>query len=244
MRIFALADLHLSLGVPEKTMEVFGEPWVGYHQKIEKHWRDIVSSDDIVCLPGDISWAMRLEEAQVDFRFLGALPGIKYMIRGNHDYWSSASSAKLANVLPETLHYLSKGYVLLNAHQAIVGVRLWDSSDICLHWETQHDGPQRVLTEQDDKIFLREYGRLERALKELPASVEDVLVMTHYSPVSNDGTPGRVSNLLEMDGRVSRCLFGHLHKVPRPFPGFGNIRGIEYTLVAADYVDFIPQVVS
>ncbi|WP_370894925.1 metallophosphoesterase [Chlamydia muridarum] len=245
MRVFALADLHLSFGVPEKTMEVFGEPWVDYHHKIEAHWRDLITEEDIICLPGDISWAMRLEEAQQDFHFLGSLPGVKYMIRGNHDYWSSASSAKLSKVLPETLHYLSQGYVLLNAHQAIVGVRLWDSQDIRIQWgDTCESSQGRELTEQDEKIFLREVGRLERALKELPSSVEEVLVMTHYPPISNDGTPGLVSKLLEADGRVSQCLFGHLHKVPRPFPGFGKIRGIDYRLVAADYVDFIPQVVS
>ena len=245
MRIFALADLHLSLGVPEKTMELFGEPWIGYHHKIETHWQELVTQQDIVCLPGDISWAMHLEEAQVDFDFLESLPGTKYMIRGNHDYWSSASATKLSKVLPETLHYLARGYVLLNPFQAIVGVRLWDDQDIQLCFGDHGQVSEgRALTLQDEKIFLRELGRLERALNELPSSVEDVLVMTHYPPISNDGTPGLVSKLLESDGRVSRCLFGHLHKVPRPFPGFGNIRGINYTLVAADYVDFTPQVVS
>lgn len=244
MRVFALADLHLSFGAPEKTMEVFGEPWIGYHHKIEKRWREVITPEDIVCLPGDISWAMRLEEAQTDFQFLGSLPGIKYMIRGNHDYWSSASASKLATVLPENLHYLSQGYVLLNAYQALVGVRLWDSRDICVQWEDACESShEKVLTEQDEKIFFRELGRLERALKQLPSSVEEVLVMTHYPPISNDGSPGLVSKLLEADGRVSHCLFGHLHKVPRPFPGFGKIRGIDYMLVAADYVDFIPQVV-
>ncbi|WP_100934530.1 metallophosphoesterase [Candidatus Chlamydia corallus] len=243
MHIYGLADLHLALGVPKKTMEVFGEPWIGYHQKIRSRWEAIVNPEDIVLLPGDISWAMNLSEAHKDFAFIGDLPGTKYMIRGNHDYWSSASRSKIVQALPPSLYYLTQGFTLLKPHLAIVGVRLWDSPTICVKSECLLVPPvqEKLYTEQDEKIFLREFGRLKRAIAALPKEVTEVIVMTHYPPISSDGTSGPVSELLETDGRVSLCLFGHLHKVRRPIDGFGNIRGIQYLLVAADYVDFIPQ---
>lgn len=249
MRIYGLADLHLALGVPEKTMEVFGEPWTDYHQKIQTAWQQLITPEDFVLLPGDISWAMTLEEAAKDFQFLGALPGVKYMIRGNHDYWSSASTKKLQQSLPPHLHYLSQGYAVFAPQRAVVGVRLWDSPTIRLSpttFKTQRESSEsqvKAYTDHDEKIFLREYHRLQRALLALPKDVEEVVVMTHYPPISFDGTPSMVSDLLEADGRISYCLFGHLHGVRKPLEGFGTIRGITYSLLAADYVNFIPQVI-
>ncbi|MEF9496674.1 metallophosphoesterase [Chlamydia sp. 04-14] len=247
MQIYAIADLHLAIGVPEKTMEVFGEPWISYHEKIRERWEETVAPEDIVLLPGDISWAMHIEEAKEDFSFIGSLPGTKYMIRGNHDYWSSASATKISQILPENLHYLSQGFALLHPKKAVVGVRLWDSPTICVAPECFQSpllGKERHYSEQDEKIFLRELGRLQRALEAVPEDVDQIIVMTHYPPISSDGTPGPVSEMLEVDGRVSHCLFGHMHKVRSPLEGFGIIRDIDYRLVAADYIDFIPQVIQ
>lgn len=244
MRIYGIADLHLAIGVPEKTMEVFGEPWLSYHEKIQKHWRETVSSEDIVLLPGDISWAMHLEEAKEDFAFIHSLPGTKYMIRGNHDYWSSASVTKINQALPSSLHYLSQGMCIVHPRLAVVGMRLWDSSSITIAPQCFQDtGKQqnREFNESDEKIFLREQGRLRRALDSVPKDIENIIVMTHYPPISSNGSSGPIAQMLEADARVTHCVFGHMHKVRRPLEGFGKIRGIEYRLVAADYIDFVPQ---
>ncbi|AAP04886.1 metallophosphoesterase [Chlamydia caviae] len=247
MQIYAIADLHLAIGVPEKTMEIFGEPWISYHEKIRERWEKIVNPEDIVLLPGDISWAMHIEEAKKDFAFLGSLPGTKYMIRGNHDYWSSASTTKITQVLPENVHYLAQGFSLLHPEIAIVGVRLWDSPTIRVApecFQSPLPEKERHYSEKDEKIFSRELGRLQRALEAVPQNIEQIIVMTHYPPISSDGTPGPVSQMLEADGRISHCLFGHMHKVSSPLKGFGMIGTIDYRLVAADYIDFIPQVIQ
>ena len=86
MSIYAIGDLHLSLGNPEKTMEVF-LGWQDYQRRLEENWRALVRPEDTVVLAGDISWAMRLEDTREDFRFLDALPGRKLLMKGNHDYW-------------------------------------------------------------------------------------------------------------------------------------------------------------
>ena len=73
MALFVLSDPHLSLRDAGKSMEAFGNRWQNYTQRIEKNWRAVVSPDDTVVLPGDISWAMTLEGAKEDFAFLQGL---------------------------------------------------------------------------------------------------------------------------------------------------------------------------
>ena len=86
MAIYAIGDLHLS-GDSDKPMDIFGEHWVDHGDKIKASWLEKVKKDDAVLIPGDISWAMTLEKAMVDLEWIAHLPGTKYLIRGNHDYW-------------------------------------------------------------------------------------------------------------------------------------------------------------
>ena len=98
MNIFALSDLHLSLDQSfdpnnselyegTKPMGIFGSRWQQHIYRIYENWNETVREDDLVLIAGDISWAMTLEEAAYDLAFIGALPGRKVLIRGNHDYW-------------------------------------------------------------------------------------------------------------------------------------------------------------
>ena len=74
MRIYAIGDLHLP-GAQSKPMDVFGAHWEGHFEKIEQDWRSRVQPDDTVLVPGDLSWAMTLEEAAPDLARICALPG-------------------------------------------------------------------------------------------------------------------------------------------------------------------------
>ena len=87
MSIYALADLHLSLSCPDKSMEVFGLSWGDYISKVRENWEKVVKDTDTVLIPGDISWATYIDKAGEDFRFISDLPGRKLLCRGNHDYW-------------------------------------------------------------------------------------------------------------------------------------------------------------
>ncbi|MDU2095696.1 MAG: metallophosphoesterase, partial [Negativicoccus succinicivorans] len=87
MRFWALSDLHLSGDPPQKPMDVFGDRWRNHRQKVETNWRTQVAPEDTVLIGGDVSWAMKLEEAAPDLDFIRALPGRKIILRGNHDYW-------------------------------------------------------------------------------------------------------------------------------------------------------------
>jgi len=164
MAIWAIADLHLSFGVPEKTMEVFGPEWKSYGEKLQSNWIEVVQSDDLVLIAGDISWAMRPEEAQKDLDWIEALPGTKVMIKGNHDYWWSSLS-KTKKILPPSIHIIQNDAFHWKEY-TIGGARLWDTHEYTFDaYIDFQEAP--VSPSQQEKIFSRELDRLELSLKKL-----------------------------------------------------------------------------
>lgn len=244
MTIWALADLHLSFGVPDKGMEVFGSKWKNHPEKISANWLKLIKDDDLVLLPGDISWAMRPEEAKVDLDWIDALPGTKVMLRGNHDYWWS-SLRKVEKVLPSSIH-LVQNNVFRWKDVVIGGSRLWDTPEYSFgnFIEYVNNPRANALTKVDnpveaEKIFERELARLELSLKAMPRDTKIKIAMTHYPPIGGDLQASRASALFEKYG-ISHCVFGHLHNVRDHELPFGSRNGVDYTLVSCDYVDFCP----
>jgi len=227
MRVYAIGDLHLS-GAEEvdKPMGVFGSEWEGHRDKIEQRWKDTVSPGDAVLVCGDLSWAMTLEEAAPDLQFLDDLPGTKYIIRGNHDYWYSGPS-KVRKATGDSIRL-----VRFDAHTfgrvGICGVRAWP-------WPGLDD-----YTETDDaKHWRRAKLRLEMSLESLAElQWEEAVAMFHYPPITQEAA----SELCDMirDAGVRHCIYGHLHAdaVDRAFEGDHD--GVHYRCVSADAVDFTP----
>lgn len=249
MKIWAIADLHLSFGVSDKKMDIFGENWVKHDEKIAEEWRKVISSDDLVLIAGDISWAMRLEHVQPDLEWIHALPGTKVMIRGNHDYWWHSLS-KINKILPPSIHVIQNNVVHWQ-HIGIAGARLWDTTEYDFeNYVVMAPNPKaNPLTiidtnpEEAQRIFDREVMRLEASLKCFQPADKLRLVMTHYPPISATLDNSVVSKLLEKYG-VHYCVFGHLHNVPHDKdPLFGNKNGVEYILTASDYLDFKPKLI-
>lgn len=242
MQIWAIADLHLAKSIPAKNMAIFGPEWEGYMDKMEASWRELVQPDDLVLLPGDISWAMRLEEAKIDLNWIASLPGTKVMIRGNHDYWWS-SAKKMSEVFPPSVHFIHNTAFHWN-DIAIGGTRLWDTPEYnfngYIHFqENPRARPAEKEEESGEAIFERELERLKLSLKQMNPSAKIKIAMIHYPPISADLQPSRTSAILEEFG-IQICVFGHLHNVKKDRPLFGEVRGIKYRLTAADYLDFRP----
>lgn len=226
MHIHAIADLHLSLYTP-KTMDIFGPQWTDHFARIRDDWTQRVAPEDTVLIPGDISWATRLDEARTDLDAIGSLPGRKILLRGNHDYWWS-SPAKVRSVLSPGTELLQNN-ALTAGEYVICGSRGW----------TFPMG--KPLAAEDQKIFEREKIRLELSLKEAAriAGSRPLIAMMHYPPLYENWRRTDFTDLLEAYG-VCRTVFGHLH---------GDILsqihlrsyekcGITYDLVSADYLDF------
>lgn len=245
MTIWALADLHLSFGVPNKEMDVFGAKWKNHPEKIHSHWTQQVKPDDLVLLPGDISWAMDVEAAMPDLEWIHALPGTKLMLRGNHDYWWTSLS-KIEKIMPPSIHLLQNN-IFRWGDVAIGGARLWDTPEFTYQEYIEFvDNPRaNKLTERShepremEKIFMRELGRLELSLKALPKDAKVRIAITHYPPVGPHLSESRASQLLEKYN-ITHCAFGHIHNLKQGIPLFGTKNGIEYTMVACDYVNFHP----
>ena len=81
MALYTIADTHLSGAVP-KPMDVFGKRWIDYVDKLKRGWEAVVTPEDTVILPGDLSWGLNLSETEVDLRFIDALPGKKNYRKG------------------------------------------------------------------------------------------------------------------------------------------------------------------
>lgn len=246
MAIWAIADLHLSFGVPDKSMDVFGENWKGHTETIRKNWEKLISPEDLVLIPGDISWAMHTEDALPDLEWIHRLPGTKVILRGNHDYWWTSLN-KVEKILPPSIHLIQNN-VYRWKNVSIAGARLWDTPEYSFGEIIDYVPNERSKklievpdnTEETEKIFLRELGRLELSLKELSKEKDTLrIVMTHYPPIGVDLKPSRASALLEKH-QVQICVFGHLHNVKQGIPIFGSKNGIEYYLTSCDYLNFVP----
>jgi uncharacterized protein len=239
--IWAIADLHLCFSTPEKSMEIFGEAWKDYPQKIRTNWLEKVSEEDLILIAGDTSWASSLDKALIDLNWIAELTGTKLLLRGNHDIWWS-SLAQLRKQLPPSLHCIQNDCFLWKG-VAIGGSRLWDSHeyrfDSLIDFQKIKTAPPERDLAQEEKVFQRELHRLELSLQQLPIQADLRLAMTHYPPIGPNLLPSRAAHLLEKY-QVQCVVFGHLHQVKKNIPLFGEIRGIRYILTAADYLNFSP----
>ena len=226
LALYTIADLHLSLGT-DKPMDIF-RGWQDYQQRIENNWRRLVDDDDTVVVAGDVSWAMKLANTEADFAFLDSLPGRKLIIKGNHDYWWETKS-KMDKFIEE------KGFSTLkilfnNSFQygdiAICGTRGWS-----------YDCPQ-----SEQKVLLREVGRLKMSLDSAPQDRERV-VFLHYPPVYSDYRCGEIMEVLHEYG-IKRCYYGHLHGASHTRAVVGDCEGIMMKMVSGDACDFTPMLVE
>ena len=122
MKIFAISDLHLSNSC-DKPMDIFGGNWEGYTDKIIQNWNKRVGTEDLVLIAGDISWAMKLEEAQADLDWIDKLPGRKIIIKGNHEYWWKSISA-VREILPQSIMAIQNDAIKIDDF-IICGTRGW-----------------------------------------------------------------------------------------------------------------------
>lgn len=246
MRIWAIGDLHLSFGVANKSMDIFGPNWEAHAEKIASNWRSTIHADDLVLVPGDLSWALKLEEAVPDLKWVDALPGTKVMIKGNHDYWWG-SLGKIAPVLPPSIHLIQNN-VFNWKGVTIGGARLWDTPEYSFNKFVEFrenpkakvkDAEELVQEEFSQKIFDRELERLKMSLGKLDPNAKVRIAITHYPPIGADLKPSRAAQILEQH-QIQICVFGHLHNLKANQPLFGEARGVRYVLSSCDYIHFQP----
>lgn len=219
MSIYAIADLHLSFK-SNKPMDVFGENWKNYENKIKQDWIEKVKEDDLVLLPGDFSWATYIEDTDLDFKYLNNLPGKKLLLKGNHDYWWTTLT-RMRKYIEEN-NFKNIDFIYNNSYlyedNIIVGTRGWS------------------LTEKGDttKMLKRELARLELSfLDGIKKYGEDknIIVCMHYPPMNEFLEYMKKYN-------VKICLYGHLHGKQHANAKEGIVNGVNLKLVSSDYLNF------
>ncbi|AFD26016.1 metallophosphoesterase [Deinococcus gobiensis] len=229
MRVFAIADLHLSSVTP-KPMTVFGPGWAGHPEAVWAQWREVVAPGDLVLLPGDLSWAMRLPDALVDLRLLSDLPGTKVLLRGNHDYWWPTASRLRAALPPDQFAVVNDAVRVGNV--VVCGSR---------GWMTPGHEP---LGAEDTRLLAREGERLAlsvEAARKLRRPGDHLILMLHYPPASPPYPANPITEVIAQ-ARPDMVLYGHLHGVP-PERAMSHVGGIPAYLVAADGLRFRPRLV-
>ena len=225
MAIYTIADLHLSFNT-DKPMDIFGQNWQNYEEKIKQDWQSKVKSDDIIILPGDFSWAMYLEETEKDFEYLNNLPGKKILLKGNHDYWWTTLTSMRRYI--EEKKFKNIDFLYNNSYEyedkIIVGTRGWTLSE----------------EQEDIRLNNRELARLELSIKngiETYGEDKEIIVFMHYPPITKNYMNTEYIELMKKYN-VKRCFYGHLHANSIQEAVEGDIQGIELKLVSADGLDF------
>jgi predicted phosphohydrolase len=208
-------------------MDVFGAGWDGYVEKITAGFAAL-TSDDVCVLCGDLSWASTLDEGICDFRFIAELPGKKIILKGNHDHWWD-SVTKMSAFFDK--HGIRNIDILHNncffyGDKAICGSRGWTIED-------------KLGAEHNEKITRREAMRIDRSLLSAGDAAEK-LCFLHYPPRFNRSVCSEIVDVMRGRG-VRRCWYGHIHSAGHRHAVQGDVGGIEYTMVSADYVNFTPQ---
>ena len=221
MALYAIGDPHLSLGT-DKHMDVFGEVWENYVDKLREGFRE-VGPEDTVVLCGDLSWGMSLEQSERDFAFLDALPGQKLLLKGNHDYWwtTAAKMERFFEAKGFTTFRLLHNNCHIYGDTALCGTRGWFFEET-----------------GDQKVFHRELIRLETSLK--AAGEREKLCFLHYPPCYQGYACKEIMELLERY-QVRACYYGHLHGGSHRLAVEGKYGAVEYYLVSADYLGFRPK---
>ena len=230
MSIYAIGDLHLSFET-NKPMNVFGENWDNYEEKLEQSWNEIIKEDDTVLIPGDFSWATYLKDTLQDFQYLDNLTGKKVLLKGNHDYWWT--TLKSMREFLNQNNFNNIDFLFNSSYECdeamIVGTRGWAFNE----------------TENSDKMLKREAARLELSIKDAiqKNNNKKIICMMHYPPITK--------NMIEMKQKseyleilkkydITDCIYGHLHGNSHNEAVEGDIDGINLKLVSSDYLEFKP----
>ena len=209
-----------------KPMDVFGPAWKNHVEKLRAGFVEL-TEEDVCVLCGDISWAIDLNGALEDFRFIETLPGKKIILKGNHDYWWTSASKMNAffeqNGL-KTISILHNNAYNYGDNAAICGTKGW-------FYEESRG------TEHDKKLIDREILRLEMSLK--AGGERDKYVFLHYPPKYGGYVCPEILELLRRYD-VKVCCSGHLHAESLRMAFNGLWEGTQHLCVSGDGINFRP----
>lgn len=230
--VWAISDTHLSFAKPRDQTR-FGEKWRDHTQRLAAAWRACIAPEDIVLLPGDLSWARTPRSVQPDVAWIADLPGHKVLARGNHDFWWKKLDQIQRDVLAPHKHL----YAVQGSCLAL--------DDVLVCGTMGHIAPNDPYYQtKKRRSYERERRWLEQALQQAQAcrtNGEPILLMLHYPPFTSDGRPSGFTDIIRRY-QPDVCVYGHLHFAQEWAVATDAPRdGTHYHLVACDYLDMTPR---
>lgn len=226
MSLFAIADTHLSFGT-NKPMDSF-PGWENYTDRLKENWNKIIDNDDFVVIAGDISWAMNFDELKSDFDFINKLNGKKIILKGNHDYWWNTMS-KMNKFIEE-----NQFDTITILHNSAFD---FDDFSVCGSRGWFFDSEE----EHNEKVLNREVMRVKTSIE--CAKNDEKIVFLHYPPVTENQCCDEILNLLKENG-IKKCYYGHLHGGAAKYAFDDNFDGIDFKLISADRLKFVPLLIK
>ncbi len=219
-------------------MDIYGYRWHNHVQRLENNWRQIVSDDDTVIIAGDISWALKLEDAKYDLDWVDSLPGHKVMYKGNHDLWWNGIT-KL-NKMYDTITFVQNDCFAAEDF-VVCGTRGWLTPD------------NDDFKQDDEKVYRRELMRMQSSLEAGKNYIQtfsklvdapELIVVMHYPPVSKAAAFSGFQQIFE-DYNIKHVIYGHIHGEE----GFknairGEYHGVMYDLVSCDFLNCKPMLIE
>lgn len=243
--IYILGDTHLSFSV-DKPMDIFGAKWENYVDKLKENWIKKITDEDTVFIAGDISWAMTLEEAYADLKFLNDLPGKKILTKGNHDYWWN-SLTKMKAFCNEM--NLDKIQFMYNNAFEVEGINFYGTRG----W--QFNKPEEFTN------IRREYLRLSQSIEDIKDKENVNICIMHYPPYIQENERQAIikQNKLEDEEEIKKCDYIELMKsINTKICFYGHLHGMTHkkaitdtyyndvylSLISGDYIDFNPLCIN
>ncbi len=222
--LYVIGDLHLGIGI-NKSMDIFGANWINHTKKINKNISKL-SEDDTLLILGDISWANNIDEAKEDLLFLQKFNCKKILMQGNHDFWWSSIKKLNENF---NMKFIKHGYFV------------YEEYAICIAKGSICPGDEK-FDEHSQKLYTREYNRLEYSLKKAKDDgYKKLIVSLHYPPTSYNKEKTKYIEIIEKYN-VEIVLYAHLHGEENfNCSLIGEYNNIKYDLVSGDYLNFEPK---
>lgn len=243
MALYALGDLHLSFGNPEKSQERFGRIWHDHEWKAKKNIEKLVKPEDTIVLTGDHSWGNNLVQCKRDLDFIEAFPGKKILLRGNHDhFWPANKTRKLNDIFDGRLYFLQNNFYTYKDY-ALVGTK-----GFCFEGPFYVDRRNGMITGYDKDAYEHAKVLVEREKKRLMTGIDAAraagyskfIIFLHYPPTSIIETDSAFTRIAE-EISAEQVIYSHSHGKERFYDSIhGRYHGVKYSLVSGDYLNFRP----
>ena len=243
-RIYAIGDIHLNIAsekrfaekypdiVEDKTrklevmkrtwdMSQWGTEWDNHIQITQEYWDTNVTEKDIVILAGDISWTKNMKkEGDDDLLWLTERPGIKVIVKGNHDYWFKRTPSKIKAMQEKYgMHFLTAENEYVDDDVVICGTKFTEfpyNNWPPINQVTLEPKPIDILydEEKQKEEMINVKKALEKMVERSKKYEKMKIFVLHHPPYDQFGNDSEVSQLI-CQYKPDICLFGHIHTLPR-----------------------------